>query len=854
MHKILERCLFILLLVLSGCGGSGYTTGTNASSGTTDRGTDTVVANSAGAVLYDAHCAVCHLPLSAGVKQDRTAEQIQAAIDTVPAMGGITLSETEIAQIAEALSSTAPTENTSDTTETTPNTEPNTSNDSEPQIHQDIQTLMAQPEINCTNAGCHDTTPGSARINLLSGTLEDFAARLVNQPSGSDRCTGELLIDPINPENSLLLKLIDPNTDTQCMSKMPFGSNGVSPEALTTFQEWVDALIAAANQAESDNTGGSNNNNGDVSANLIERSSHSPLILGRKLKYLLHGGALTNAELDTLSGANNTLDTDGLDLLILDWMNSEAHQQKMSNFLAVALQQTPATERYANQLRRLSNNSTSQNIRANLRESFARTALRIINNDESFKQVITTNQWEVTTGVLTALAYADDERRRDLDFREIVFEPSDFTDWRTITLSQVPNSPYGNTSFASTDIIETMRNLQENQTLSLRAPRIGFFNTLAFKEQWQTNVDNQFRLNTNQTMIAALHMTYESGDPTQPHQLDGLDAEHAPTGSDCFGCHKNLDPMRNIFYLEYNPNNHRARQSPESFVPDFAFQNHRVPVSNMAEFSAALADHPRFAMAWTEKVCQWFTSIPCDRNSQEMIDLANTFTQSNYSFNTLVRGIARSTLITQTTFDAQESFEDKTAVPGSRVSIARGNHYCHALYQRLNEIRTRRALPPVPNDVSTNLCERANNSVRVAASIIPEDGVTRGEINFIQSSENDMMLAKAYDAFCDRSSNLVVGGGDNTTLRANNVDNSLDDMAEILLGIPSNASTYAETRTSLENLYDVSRATPACADSNALAAAANGNPTCGLGLSRANGLRLVWRTVCQSPDLTGLGL
>lgn len=836
--------LIALLAFLAGCGGAGYTNAPGGGSNLEDpAGGNIVVPDDEGAALYQQHCQACHLPLSEGVKQDRTSEQIKNAIETVPAMGGIILTDAEIDLIAQALSSTSadePAEN-----------QPEASDD-DPQIHIDTLALMAQPPLNCTSASCHDATPGSARLNLLTGDFTEFAARLVNQPSSSTRCTEELLIDPLNADNSLLLKLIDPSADNLCIAKMPLGSNGVSPEALSTFREWVDALIAAAAQepGESPGEGGG--------GQVVQSSAQSPFILGRKLKYLMHGGALTSSELDMLTGANDTVNPDNLDLLINDWMASDAYQRKISSFMAVALHQTPATEGYTQQLGRLPRDTTIRNnMRANLRESFVRTAMRIINNDESFKQVVTTNEWEVTTAVLTALAFADNDNRNRNDFRDTAnFDenPGDFTDWRTVRLQQVSNSPYSGRAFNSTEVANQLRTIPDNGTVQLRAPRIGFFNTLAFNEQWQTNVDNQFRLNTNQSVIAALHMTFESGDPTQPHHLDNLDEAHAPEGSDCLGCHKNLDTMRNVLYMDYDPDNHRARANPESFLPDFAFQGHREEVSTMAEFAAAMANHPRFAMAWTEKLCQWFSSIACDRNSQVMIDLANVFEQSNYSFNTLVSAMAKSSLVTQTTFDEQASLADKIAIPGSRVSIARANHYCEAVYQRLSEIRTLRDLPPVNNNSTTDLCVSANGQVTSAASIIPEDSVARGEIDYVQSSESDLMLAKAYDSFCDRSSNLVVGSNDNTTLRTNNIDNALDDMTQILLGIPSNASHYDTTRNALRNLYDVSIATPACPDNTALLSAANGNPTCGLGLNNGQGLRLVWRTVCQSPDLTGIGL
>lgn len=895
IERATRLLLITLIFTLSACGG-GYTTNTANNGGNGNSQTDanrvTVSANSAGAILYEEHCADCHLGITAGVKTDRSADAIQAAIIEIPAMQNITITSEELALIADALSSSSidqlnlqnenasaedentneedsfsrdDTDNSADNTDQQDTDNNRTDNNSGAVLLAEIQALMAEPELNCTNSSCHDSTPGSARINLKTGDLSDFVARLVDQSSASARCADEQLINSTNAQDSLLLKLIDPDSGSQCMSKMPFGRAGIPTQALDKFREWVDLLIATANlpiverpNTSNDNTSGDDNNtqdnnsiserNNPLAPDAIQYVEQSPLILGRKIKYLLHGGALTNQELKVLTATDGTLNKDGLDLLISDWMNTEAYEQKISNFLAVTLQQTPANDRYENQLGRLSNNSVSRAIRENLRDSFVRTALRIINQDESFKQVITTQQWEVTTGVLTALAYADDHRRRDVNFRDIPLEPSDFTDWRTVNIIKVNTSPYEQTSFGTAAVVNALRGITEGGTLSLLAPRVGFFNTLAFQEQWQTNADNQFRLNTNQTLIAALQMTFESGDPTEPHHSEGLNSEHAPNGTDCFGCHKNLDPMRNIFYNHYEPNNHRARRSPLTVTPDFAFQGHRVPVTNMAQFAAALSNHPRFAMAWTEKVCQWFTSMPCDQQDPEMIRLAQHFERSDYAFNALVRALITSSYLTQTTFDAS------AIVPHNRVSIARGNHYCHAIFQRLSDIRKRHNFPAVDNDTTTDLCARSSGNIQLAASIIPRDGVTRGQTHLVQPSENDMMLAKAYDAFCDRSSVAVVGSNDNTSFRNNDIDTALDDMTEIILGIPSSANTYSDARSALSNLYALGRATPICENDTELRQSSNGNPACGLGLNQTNSLRLVWRTACQSPDLTGIGL
>ena len=61
-----------------------------------------------GATLYANNCSSCHGALASSSKQGRTAAQIQSAIKSVSAMGGITLTAAEIQAIASVLGATTP--------------------------------------------------------------------------------------------------------------------------------------------------------------------------------------------------------------------------------------------------------------------------------------------------------------------------------------------------------------------------------------------------------------------------------------------------------------------------------------------------------------------------------------------------------------------------------------------------------------------------------------------------------------------------------------------------------------------------------------------------------------------------
>jgi hypothetical protein len=555
-----------------------------------------------------------------------------------------------------------------------------------------------------------------------------------------------------------------------------------------------------------------------------------------------------------LTDSQNNLDLNGLSQVLDRWMATPFYEQKLIQFLTIALQQKPTVGYYQTQLNRVGEAAPNKTlIRQNLQESFARTALRIIQNESDFREILTTQDWEVTTAVLTALAYADSSptpRFAEFSYRRIPFRGSDFTDWRTVSLRLLPSrSPHTFNKFANNAYIANIRAVSDGQSFSLAAPRVGFFTTLPFFETWQTNADNQFRLNTNQTLITALGLTFTSGDPTLPNQahLNDLDPNHAPAGSDCFGCHKNLDPMRNVFLNHFNPVSFRARAQVGNRNDFFAFQGQRSGLRDIYQFAQAVADHPHFAKGWTLRLCHWISSTSCADETEEIERIATVFRDSGYRFNRLIHELVQSPLITNT------SFTEDTTLTGAHLSIARKDHFCSALSGRLQAVREARGFSQPRNPSFIDICDGDNN-LRQLADAIPADAFARGNVELVLSSKSDLFLSRAYGKFCDAAAPLVVGTQQRHTFRTGNIGNSLNDMTEHLLGIPSSSPDYVPARDTLQRLYDVGRHGTICRSDQALETSLAGALNCGLGLNAVQSLRLAWINSCQSPRLTGVGL
>ena len=119
-------------------------------------------------------------------------------------------------------------------------------------------------------------------------------------------------------------------------------------------------------------------------------------------------------------------------------------------------------------------------------------------------------------------------------------------------------------------------------------------------------------------------------------------------------------------------------------------------------FAETLAEHPRFATAWTQHVCAWANGTACDEGDPEFQRIATVFRERGYQFRTLVAEVMTSPLTTGLA---------RTLQSGSHpfgIAIARQQTFCHLLEQRL----------------ATDVC--ASSGVSAALGLIPADSFVRG--------------------------------------------------------------------------------------------------------------------------------
>lgn len=710
----------------------------------------------------------------------------------------------------------------------------------------DIQAVMAKPENSCTNAGCHGAQ-FQAGLDLRSMGLEE---RVFGVPGSGEGCESQLLVNPENPESSLLLAKIDPDRfakSNTCGDLMPTGSKGLSGEDLGCFERWVTAMT-------------------ELNAPITNVVSHrdewvdvSVESYMSKVKALANGEVVTAEELAAVRE-----DPTQLRSLVAGWVEKPGFEAKLFDFLQVALQQKLDNYRVQQQLDLQGENLTFpisglRMMHLNAMESFTRTAQKIVLEGRPFTEVLTTREVEMTTALMTLMSVADlttEEKqaishwgyrtsppsgapsgiptlqesiatgywympeiaddcgprrmavtrifdhlygRGNCSFGDNprIVPDSDFEDWRTVTIVEADDD---------TDRVPfwDFLTLRDKNELHLKIPRAGFFTSLAFLANWATNEDNQFRVAASQTMIVALGREFVTSDLTPSLTTSGLSEDHAQPQTACYSCHALLDPMRNYFAQNFSFNFQRA--DPQPIEAGFAFRGEASVGGNIQDFAQKIAEHPLFATAWTQKLCYYANSQACDETDPEFIRIANAFEASNFDLKTLYIDLLSSPLVTGETYS--ETYDSRPWL----LSITRQSHLCNLLDQHLGY---------------EDVCAEGSAFI----GLIPEDGFARGQAAPVQTAVTSGFHFAAVDALCARLATRLVSRGD--VFDTSDAEGALSTMVDALLGLPEGHSRRAVWRSALDEHYQAVRD-------------AGGDNTAAL--------RSSFNLACASPEVMAMGL
>jgi hypothetical protein len=414
-----------------------------------------------------------------------------------------------------------------------------------------------------------------------------------------------------------------------------------------------------------------------------------------------------------------------------------------------------------------------------------------------------------------------------------IFTTQDLSDWQWVTVTQK----------ASTDkYIQPydLPTLRTTTTLPLALPRVGYFSTPAFLALWNTNDSNQHRVTANQALLVALGQSFTSEDTIVPLSTTGIDPSHAVAGTECYGCHKSLDPMRNLWanQLDFNDRNDWITRSftgakpnpkPTSTGGVFAFGSVNMMGNTLADFGTLVGmvvddsqtdTINRFAMSITQKLCFFANSDTCDETDPEFRRIATAFQTGGYNFPSLIKEFFASPLVTGFVDTATYA---KGTVP---ISISRRDHLCAALSNRLKVTDICAQAVPLPT--------QAQSATAKIAGSVAADAFSRGAQSPVTPSDPTLFYRSASEMLCENVATQVVDStGANNVYSSSSYATSITGMVETIMGYTPMDTHHDMAVQILTDHY------------NAVIAAKN---------TATTALRSTFALACESPTALGIGL
>jgi len=410
------------------------------------------------------------------------------------------------------------------------------------------------------------------------------------------------------------------------------------------------------------------------------------------------------------------------------------------------------------------------------------------------------------------------------------FTAQDLSDWQMVNVRPLNSGE----AYAQPYDLPKLRTSTE---IALAIPRVGFFTTPAYLALWNTNDSNQHRVTANQTLLVALGESFTSADSIIPISTTGLDSSHSVNGTECYGCHKSLDPMRQFWGTQndYNDRNDFLTTSfgntpsnprPATKGGALSFGNVNQTGADMFALGPLLLQvaEPdgltRFAMAVTQQLCFFANSAMCLETDAEFRRIAQAFQNGNYNFRALVAAFFSSPLVTGA------SPTDTTTQNGVSISISRRDQLCGSLSTRL--------LKPDLCAQAVTLPSVTQAATARIASSLASDGFSRGEEFPVTPSSPTLFYRAASELLCENISALVVDAtGADSLYKSASFAAGIDDMVTRVMGVPASDPRHAEAVTTLTSHY------------NAVLGAKN---------TATNSLRSTFVLACESPSSLSFGL
>ncbi|HMI85999.1 MAG TPA: hypothetical protein VK550_18010 [Polyangiaceae bacterium] len=358
--------------------------------------------------------------------------------------------------------------------------------------------------------------------------------------------------------------------------------------------------------------------------------------------------------------------------------------------------------------------------------------------------------------------------------------------------------------------------LRQTNEIVVRMPRVGYFSTPAFFANWTTNNSNQHRDTLNQALIVGVGRSINPVDKGTSTVLDnGKDGQHSDPASPCYSCHQTMDPMRNVFRQAYTYSYHAQHDPAQVYsTASFDYLGEKSALASLDDFATAMVTHPLYAVAWAQKLCYYANSSGCAEEDPEFLRVVAAFKESNFDFHTLLLELFSSPLVT-----GQTATKTGREI-GETVSIARQDHFCSALTNRLQ--------------LATSLCVGITDATTKIAvtNNIPLDGYLRGAEAPALSTDQTPFYRGATESLCAYAAGLTVDKA-KSRYDSTKKDTAITDFVANIMGITSDDPNSEAVTQLLKEHYDA-------------AIAAKASPT--------DALKSTFITACLSPTSVAIGL
>ncbi len=614
-----------------------------------------------------------------------------------------------------------------------------------------------------------------------------------------------------------------------------------------------------------------------------------------KVKNLMTGLAATNEEVAAV-----VADPNALRGLVDGWMALPEFQGRMLDFFRNAFQQNQVnlgTLMSNLGLNMQFNQAIQKQLERNIMDSFPMTAWELVKAGQPLNKAITTNQYMMTTAMMTLMSYADDLHVDDkgkttnrpqargaitsftLDpnttatladslnpaspsymvwklqgtftgctvapfvnntaqmyqqlFGFLVGRPaytpcpqgsqpvytpvladSDFSDWRMVTLN-----PTDGATPSTTPIFYDLEKMRAANAMNIHTPRIGYFGTLAFDANWGTNASNEARVTANQSLIVAIGESILGEDTIVKFPVNATDANHA-TNPACAGCHSQLDPFKQYFRQSYSLTYHDQTDTTQLAQPaGFNIGGVQAQGQGVLDLAKIFASHPRFQLAWAQKLYFWASSTPALEDDPELVRIGAAFAKANYDFKTLAREVFSSPLVTLS------AATKTTQTNGVIDSIARRDQFCAALSNRMGLKDVCGMATVKPTGTQSTIAARA--------LLMPVDTYYRAYALPSYPTNPDLFFRDSVESVCRLVADQVVDVAAGSKYSSKSSDQAMADFVATVMNVGSADPRHAAALAILKDNY-------------AAAIAAKATPT--------DALKSTFTLACIAPTSIAIGL